>query len=238
MVMKSFGSIAELATAVATEIAQRANPELVLGVATGNTMLPIYQALAKFAPLEISAGFSLDEYVSLAPTDSRSFGFYVTEEIEKPLGLAPGTIRYPIGNTDPELEAKSFEEEIRANPIDLQILGVGRNGHIAFNEPGSDIDSVTRVVELDEQTRIDNGEDFDGLAPTHAITQGISTILRAKTILLIATGATKREPIAKLLAGEIDPEFPVTYLSQHQNLLVFVDAELAAGLNLEAVSSN
>lgn len=219
----------QLAELVASEIAAKissASHDFVLGVATGNTMIPLYQALSKYSPLAISRGFALDEYIGLESDDVRSFAHYVRHSIEMPLGLRPGTILVPGVTGDLVIAAADFEAEIIKTPIDIQILGVGRNGHIGFNEPGSDPGSKTRVVTLDRNTRIDNGADFSGLAPEQAITQGIGTISAARAIYLVATGANKAQAIGKLLHCEIDDLFPVTQLSNHPDLRVFIDHEL------------
>lgn len=231
--LEVFDNQQQLAELMSSEIAAKvssATDDFVLGVATGNTMIPLYQALSKYSPLAISRGFALDEYVGLEENDSRCFGHYVRHSIEMPLGLRPGTILVPRVTGDLVIAAADFEAEIMKTPIDIQILGVGRNGHIGFNEPGSDPESKTRVVELDTDTRIDNGADFAGLAPEQAITQGIGTILAARAIYLVATGASKAPAIRKLLAAEIDELFPVTQLANHPNLRVFIDHELQQSL--------
>ncbi len=208
----------------ASVMRQQSSSSSVYGFATGNTPLKIYDELRRGGPLEMAAAFALDEYLGLEPQDERSFNWYVRNRVEPALGLPTGSIRCPNGAAeDPELEASQFEANIKESPIDLQLLGTGRNGHIAFNEPGSEGDSLTRVVELHEITRVDNGSDFDGLAPEKAITQGIATILRAKKLLLVATGESKSEPIRKLLAGKVDTQWPLTHLVDHPNLVVLVD---------------
>lgn len=229
MKLEVFENPQQLAELVASEIAARvssASHNFVLGVATGNTMIPLYQALSKYSPLAISRGFALDEYIGLESDDVGSFAHYVRHSIELPLGIRPGTILVPEVTGDFISAAESFEAEIMKTPIDIQILGVGRNGHIGFNEPGSDAGSKTRVVTLSSDTRIDNGADFEGLAPQRAMTQGIATILAARAIYLVATGANKAQAIGKLLHCEIDDSFPVTQLSNHPDLRVFIDHEL------------
>lgn len=201
-----------------------ASPSTVFGFATGNTPLNIYKELSKAGQLQCAAAFSLDEYVGLNPGDSRSFAWYIRNRVEPALKMSPGFVNVPAGEAkDIDEECARFEGLIHSKPIDLQLLGTGRNGHIAFNEPGSRSDSITRKVELAESTRNDNGSDFEGLAPHWAITQGIATIMRAKRILVVATGVAKREPIAKLLAGQVDENWPITHLIDHPDLVVLVD---------------
>ena len=201
-----------------------ASQDAVFGFATGNTPLNIYAELQRSGPIQIGGAFSLDEYVGLNEDDERSFAWYVKNRIEPALGLPTGFISCPNGAAhDVSAEAARFEASIFQSPIDIQLLGTGRNGHVAFNEPGSSADSLTRIVDLDEITRIDNGADFGGLAPSQAITQGVGTILRAKKLLLVATGKGKAEPIRRLLAGEKDAQWPLTLLLDHPDLLVLVD---------------
>jgi glucosamine-6-phosphate deaminase len=219
-----FSNPEEVARAAADQFQLVSSANAVLGFATGNTPLGIYAELNKRSALECKAAFSLDEYVSLGADDNRSFAWYVRKRIEPALGFNPEFIQVPQGDApDPKSEANRFEALIKSQAIDLQLLGTGRNGHIAFNEPGSAKDSVTRVVTLDSSTRKDNGADFAGYAPEKAITQGVSTILRAKRILLVATGAGKKEALQQLLKGVENPNWPVTYLASHPDLVVLAD---------------
>lgn len=197
----------------------------VMGFATGSTPIDVYRGLADAGwDAQLSCAFALDEYLGFCEDNPASFAHYIRKHIEIPLGLKSGIVRVPNGCAkDPELECDLFEQEVRSKPMDLQILGVGRNGHIAFNEPGSAPDSLTRIVELSMETRQDNGADFNGLAPGKALTQGVGTILGAKKLLLIARGAAKAHSIKSLLGGEVVPTVPVTYLRDHPNLTVFVD---------------
>ena len=222
--LEVLGTAAEVAKTAAQEFLSVASPSAVFGFATGHTPLSIYKELSNHGALQCAAAFSLDEYVGLDAEDPRSFAWYIRNRVETALQLDAGFIHVPAGDAkDTYAECARFESLIRSNPIDLQLLGTGRNGHIAFNEPGSERDSVTRLVELDETTRSDNGSDFGGLAPQWAITQGVATILSAKKILLVATGAAKKEPLARLMAGEVDNDWPVTYLIGHPDLVVLAD---------------
>lgn len=208
----------------------------VLGVATGASPLPIYDELASFAGARARADLelvALDEYVGLAASDPRSFAAYVAERIAAPLGVPPERTHVPSGSgPDADAAADAFEATIRrVGPVDLQILGVGTNGHIGFNEPGSPRESLTRVVTLSERTRRDNAPYFPGVeVPTRAITQGIDTIMRAKRLVVIATGARKAEAVAALVSGVVTPELPVTFLSQHPDLTLVADAAAAGAL--------
>lgn len=222
--LEVLNSSAEVARLAAQEFLATASSKAVFGFATGKTPLNIYKELFKSGPLECAAAFSLDEYLGLRADDPRSFAWYIRNRVEPALRLPRGFIHVPAGDTlDADAESTRFENLIEANPIGLQLLGTGRNGHIAFNEPGSQPDSKTRVVDLDEITRTDNGADFGGLAPPKAITQGVRTILQSKKILLVATGAAKREALARLLSGHVDASWPITYLLGHPDLVVLAD---------------
>lgn len=196
-----------------------------MGFATGGTPVDIYKGLADAGwDAQLSSAFALDEYLGICADNPASFGYYVRKNIEIPLGLRPGLIRVPNGcSEDPNLECELFEQAIRKDPIDLQILGVGTNGHIAFNEPGAGPDSLTRVVDLSLSTRKDNGGDFNGLAPLKALTQGVGTILRAKKLLLIARGESKAQAMKELFNSKANTEFPVTFLREHPDLTVLAD---------------
>lgn len=204
----------------------------VLGVATGASPLPIYRSLAArgvgYPGVELVA---LDEYVGTGSDDPRSFSAYVAARIARPLQIPVERTHVPSGDgRDPDAAAAEFERLIeRIGPVDLQILGVGTNGHIGFNEPGSDRASVTRVVELSDRTRHDNAPYFAGGAvPARAITQGIDTIMRARSLVVIATGAAKAPVVAAMLAGVVTSDVPATFLTEHPDLTVVVDP-LAAG---------
>ena len=228
MELRIFSSAEEIASAAAGVFLEVSHPSAVFGFATGRTPRQTYQEIAKLGGLKCRAAFSLDEYVGVSADDERSFASYVRNNIELPLNLPKGFVRVPNGvAADPELEARQFESEIAESPIDLQILGTGRNGHIAFNEPGSAVDSLSRVVTLAPQTLDDNTADFGSRPPSQAITQGIATILRAKKILLIAKGAEKRQALEVLLSGEVSADWPISYLNLHDNVIVLAD-ELAA----------
>lgn len=230
MQLEIFDSEAEMVSAAVFEIRSRVKDGGSMGFATGRTPLAIYAELAEsgWCP-ELLSAFALDEYVGECGDSPNSFAHYVRTKIEKPLGLPRGFVRVPNGCAENlEQECMEFESAVTAADLDLQILGVGTNGHIAFNEPGSSWDSITRVVDLTEQTRADNSEDFDGVCPPRAITQGISTIMRAKHLLLIARGPSKRQALKHLIEGQVNDQIPVTHLLSHGSLKVLADKQAAA----------
>ncbi|GAB3273598.1 glucosamine-6-phosphate deaminase [Kineosporia babensis] len=208
-----------------------------LGVATGSSPLPLYRALAASRPEGLSeiAAFALDEYVGLDPQHPESYRQVVRREVTEPLGLDPHKVRVPDGAAEnPALAARMYEEQIAASGgIDLQILGIGGNGHIAFNEPGSERISLTRVVDLTPATRIDNSRFFDhpDEVPRQAITQGVATILRARRLLLVVHGPTKSGLLRRAFEGPVTPDFPASFLQSHPQVTVVADQVSAQGLS-------
>jgi glucosamine-6-phosphate deaminase len=216
-----------------------ADAEAVLGLATGSSPLGLYAELGRRVAtggLDTSRvrGFALDEYVGLAAGDPRSYAHYVHARITVPLGLDPRRVRVPVGvGADVEAACHEYEEAIaRAGGVDLQILGVGRNGHLGFNEPGAAFDSRTRIAPLSESTRRDNARFFDRLedVPTHCVTQGLGTIMQARSALLIATGPAKADAVAALVEGPVDTSCPASILQRHPRVTVICDR--AAGQRL------
>ena len=205
------------------------DPALVLGVATGGTPLPVYRELARagadFSRVRLVA---LDEYVGLPAGHSGSFAAYVGREIAGPLRIPPANVVLPRGR-GAGLESRLAE----LGGVDLQLLGIGRNGHLAFNEPGSALDSRTRVVALSATTRRDNAEPFGAEpVPTHAVTQGIGTILEARHLVLLATGEAKAAAVAAALTGPVTSECPASVLNRHPHVTVVLDAAAAGCLSL------
>lgn len=224
---------------VADEIAGliRRNPEVVLGFATGSTPLPVYEALVpRLAGLDVSRvrGFALDEYVGIAPGHPESYRAVIDREVVQPLGLDPALVRVPDGSLEGiEHAGADYEEAIRAaGGIELQILGIGTDGHIGFNEPGSSFASLTRVKTLTEQTREDNARFFDSVddVPTHCITQGLGTILRARHLVLLAFGEGKAEAVAGAVEGPLTASLPGSALQLHPHATVVVDEAAASRL--------
>lgn len=220
---------------VASEIAARVRSGFVLGVATGNTPLGVYAELARLVREEglSFAGvtvFALDEYVGLATDHPASFHAFVERHVVLPLGLDPAQVHVPRGDGAPERSAAEFEERLaRAGGVDLQLLGIGRNGHLAFNEPGSERDSRTRVVELARDTREANVADFPPgeAVPTHAVTQGIANLLEARQLRVLAFGAHKATIVARTLRDPIGSALPATFLREHGDAELVLDAEAA-----------
>ena len=226
---------------VSDEIARlvRTNPATVLGLATGSTPLAVYEALpARLAGLDVSRvrGFALDEYVGLDPAHPQSYRSVIAREVVQPLGLDPTRVHVPNGSPEGiEHAGENYERALAAaGGVDLQLLGIGTDGHIGFNEPGSSFASLTRVKTLTQQTRQDNARFFDSIddVPRHCITQGLGTILRARHLVLLAFGAGKAAAVAGAVEGPVTASLPGSALQLHPHASVLVDEEAASDLRL------
>jgi len=213
--------------------------DLVLGLATGDTPVWTYKELARLHQeegLDLSkvTTFNLDEYLGLAPLHKNSYNYFMWENLFKHINVSPHRIFVPQGNTnDPEQFSEWYEEQIRlAGGIDLQVLGIGSDGHIGFNEPGSSFASRTRVKGLYEQTIKDNARFFDKEedVPRFAITMGVGTILDAKKILLIANGEGKAGVCKEFIEGPVTSQITATALQLHSYAIVVLDAKAASKL--------
>ncbi len=213
----------------------RRRADAVLGLATGSTPLPVYEALAPHAALLTDVrGFALDEYVGLPAGHPESYRAVIDREVVAPLGLDPARIRVPGDDGAPlETAGERYEADLEAvGGIDLQLLGIGTTGHIGFNEPGSSFASFTRVKTLTERTRRDNARFFASPeeVPVHCITQGLGTILRARHLVLLAFGAAKAEAVAAAVEGPVTSSVPGSAIQLHPHVTVVVDEEAAASL--------
>ncbi len=221
----------ELGRALGHEFAElvKENPHAILGLATGSSPLETYQAIAEEAKAEgISfqdvQSFNLDEYLS-CPLEDQTYRYFMNENLFSKIDIQAKNTHFPsvseLGGYDKEIED--------AGGVDFQLLGIGRNGHIGFNEPGTDFHSLTHVVDLTDSTREANARFFHNdknLVPTQAVTMGIGTIKKSRRIALIANGVDKAEAIAKLYREEEDPSFPATALVHHPHFEVYVTAEV------------
>lgn len=215
----------------------KAAPAAVLGLATGSTMEPVYAQLLQHmqqAAIDVSqlTTFNLDEYIGLSADHPQSYNFYMYQHLFNHLNLPTHNVHLPDGLASHIEEAcQSYSAAIQAaGGLDLQLLGIGSNGHIGFNEPQTCFNSRTHVVELSAQTRIDNGRFFadPSQTPSHAITMGILDIMEAKEIILVATGPNKTQIMAQLYNSAIDEALPASALKQHPNLTIVLDREAAA----------
>ena len=232
-----------IARRIADVIVERraAGSHAVLGLATGSTPIGIYRDLARLhreEGLDFSdvVTFNLDEYYPMRPDSIHSYNRYMWENLFDEINVRPENVHLPRGDVSREMvaaETQAYEKAIRdSGGIDIQILGIGKTGHIGFNEPGSGIESRTRLIALDTVTRRDAAADFFGEdnVPTEAITMGVATIMEAREIALIATGEHKSEIILRAVEGEPDPDVAATYLQLHPNAVFYVDPAAAADL--------
>ena len=220
---------------------QRGASETVLGLATGSSPLPAYAELIRrhredglsFAG---ARAFLLDEYVGLPDEHEQSYHRFIRENFIDDIDLADEDVASPDGTAaDTHAEAVAYDRRIGdAGGVDVQILGIGSNGHIAFNEPGSSLGSRTRVVGLTRSTIADNSRYFSSRedVPVRALSQGLGTILEARRIVLTATGENKAAAIAQLVEGGISSRWPATVLQMHPEVVVVVDEAAASRLEL------
>lgn len=228
------------ADAIEALLAAREHP--VLGLATGSSPLAIYDELVRrYAEGRLTfanaRGFTLDEYVGLPTDHPERYGNVIDRVFVSRVDFAPGAVQGPDGGAaDIPAACAAYEEAIRAaGGVDLQILGIGTDGHIAFNEPGSSLASRTRIKTLTRQTRIDNARFFDDdvdAVPTHCLTQGLATIMEARHIVLVASGRSKAEAVHQLVEGSVSAMWPASVLQQHPHVTVLLDDAAARRLQL------
>ena len=226
--VNSYDEMSNVAAHIFTEQLQ-AKPASILGLATGGSPVGMYKELVKrqqagdISFKEVTT-FNLDEYVDLEQNSPASYWTFMHENLFNHVDINEEKIHLPNGKaTDLEAECVAYDAQIaEAGGIDLQLLGIGVNGHIGFNEPGTSFDSLTNIVELTESTRTENAIYFDNpeAVPTHAITMGIQSIMNARAIVLIAFGEKKLEAIEKLKGGEVTEAFPASRLLNHPNVTI------------------
>lgn len=240
VILQSSKQIGMLA-ADAIEALLRRKPNAVLGLATGSSPLPVYDELAarhQRDGLDFSQAhaFALDEYVGLEHGHPESYREVIRREFTSRVNIAESNVHTPDGAAeDLPAACSDYEEAIRAaGGVDLQILGVGTDGHIGFNEPGSSLASRTRIKTLIEQTRRDNARFFAGLSevPHHVVTQGLGTILEARHVVLIATGAQKSPAVRDFVEGPVSAICPASVLQFHPHATILLDEAAASSLKL------
>src|SRR5664280_3270484 len=234
----AIGSLA--ADAIGSLLARK--PDAVLGLATGSSPLAIYDELtARCADGAVTfaraKGFTLDEYVGLPADHPESYRNVITKEFVSRVDFAPGAVQGPDGLAqDIPAACAAYEDAIaQAGGVDLQILGIGTDGHVGFNEPGSSLASRPRIKTLTEQTRRDNARFFGGdinAVPHHCLTQGLATIMAARHIVLIATGRAKADAVHQLVEGPVSAMWPATILQMHPHVTVLIDNAAASRLQL------
>ncbi len=233
----------ELSVAAAGVVAGviRSKPDAVLGLATGSTPLGLYKELIRMHAeegLDFSAvtTFNLDEYVGLAGEHEQSYRHFMNENLFQHVNVPLERTHVPSGTAEDYcVHCRQYEQLIeQAGGIDVQVLGIGSDGHIAFNEPGTSLASRTRIKTLAEQTINDNARFFEKKedVPIYAVTMGVGTILEARKLILLATGADKADAVAACVEGPVSSMCTASALQLHPDAAVFVDRQAAAGLKM------
>lgn len=239
--IQSVTSVQAVAQTAAAAIADvlRKKPDAVLGLATGSTPVPTYAELVRLHREEgvrfaRATAFNLDEYRGLSGDHAQSYRYFMQHHLFDHVDIRPWNTHVLNGiAADAEAECRAFEMKIQASGgIDVWLIGIGRNGHIAFNEPGSAPDSRTRVIDLLEDTVAANSRFFDDLrdVPRQALTVGVGTICAARRVLLLATGKDKAQAIARAVRGTPDVSCPASFLQRHPDCTFVLDAGAASGL--------
>lgn len=219
-------------------------PESVLGLATGSTPLQMYKqliAVHETVGLDFSRArsFNLDEYIGLAPENPQSYHYFMQQNFFSRINIKPENIYIPNGMAeDIEAEGKYYDSLIdQMGGIDLQVLGIGQNAHIGFNEPDVKFEATTHKVKLDEETIQANARFFADAeeVPRYAISMGIKTIMLARKVILLANGRNKAEAVCKAVCGSVSPAAPASILQLHRDVTVIVDQEAAAKLPPEVL---
>jgi len=234
-----------MSAAAAEEIARivRAKPDAVLGLATGSTPLGLYAELIRMHTeqgLDFSkaTSFNLDEYVGLRPDHDQSYRYFMNDNLFKHINIPAERTHVPDGMADdPVAACAEYERRIAdAGGIDVQVLGIGSDGHIAFNEPGSSLASRTRVKTLAQQTIEDNARFFEKIedVPVYAITMGVGTILEARQLILLANKASKADPVAAAIEGPVTSMVTASALQLHPHVTAYLDNGAAGGLKMRA----
>jgi glucosamine-6-phosphate deaminase len=212
-------------------------PGAVLGLATGGTVIGTYERIIEDykknkTSYEHIHTVNLDEYIGVEPSNPNSYHYYMTDHLFSHINIDTKNVHIPSGLADDyEEECKKYEKTIEdLGGVDLQLLGIGVNGHIGFNEPGTSFHSVTHVEKLTESTRKANMRFFNSLdeVPTQAITMGISTIMKSKKILLLASGKKKATILSQLLNGDVDEQVPASILKTHPDVTIIADKDALA----------
>ena len=233
--VKNYEEMSDAAFQVMKEVVSK-NPNAILGLATGSTPIGLYERMitdhqqhhTSYAKCQ---SFNLDEYVGLPKEHAQSYWTFMQKHLFERIDIPKSQIHIPYGNSQKDCEA--YEQALNKVQVDIQVLGIGSNGHIGFNEPNTPFTQETHIINLTEKTRQDNARFFDGdieKVPTQAITMGIASIMKAKKILLLASGLNKADAIATMVYGTKDPICPATVLQDHSDVVIIVDDAAASKL--------
>ena len=238
IIVKDYNEASEVAFQHMVSVVKN-NSHAVLGLATGSTPIGLYQRMVADHVLNRTSyknvkTFNLDEYFGLSSEHEQSYYYFMNKHLFRGLDIDEENTHVPCGVGDIQKNCNDYNKMLEENPIDIQLLGLGGNGHIGFNEPFTPFDSVTHYVELEQRTREDNARlFFNGNldeVPTHAITMGISNIMAAKKVLLIACGENKADAVKALVEGKPTEEIPASAIKNHPNCIVIIDEAAASKL--------
>ena len=238
IITKDYDEMSQKAADIFIEFLKK-KPNAILGLATGSTPLGLYKKLIeKNKSNEISfkdvVTYNLDEYCDLPKDHEQSYYTFMNENLFKHIDIKKGNTHLPKGEGNSETNAKNYEEALRNSKIDIQLLGIGSNGHIGFNEPGTDFNIGVHEVQLTENTIKDNARFFENdisKVPKKAITMGVKNILDADTIVLVASGTNKANAIKSVMSGIVDKNVPASAINNHKGkVYIIVDKEAASKL--------
>ena len=237
IIADNYDQVSSEAFKIMRETVKKEHP--VLGLATGSSPVGLYKKMiadhnSNGTSYKNCITFNLDEYIGLPKDHEQSYWTFMHENLFNGLDIPEENIHIPSGSgEDPQKDCEEYEAELAKHVVDLQILGIGSDGHIAFNEPGAPFDSVTHIMELTEQTRRDNARFFDDditQVPTHSVTMGLASIMRAKKIIVIATGANKADAVWGMIKGPKTTDCPASILQDHEDVTVILDPAAASRL--------
>ena len=237
IVCENYDEVSKEAFKVMKTVLDKGNP--VLGLATGSSPVGLYKEMIRDhkengTSYKNILTWNLDEYVGIPRTHEQSYWTFMHENLFNFIDIPEENIHVPVGESeDEEAECVKYEESMKGHTVDIQVLGIGSDGHIAFNEPGTPFDSLTHLMDLTEQTRKDNARFFDNdinQVPKRSITMGLASIMRAKKIIVIATGENKAEAVYGMLKGPQTTDCPASILQDHPDVTVLLDKAAASKL--------
>ncbi|HHX76172.1 MAG TPA: glucosamine-6-phosphate deaminase [Acholeplasmataceae bacterium] len=212
-------------------------PNMTLGLATGTTPIPLYKNLIEaYQNKQVSfkdiTTFNLDEYIGLDKTHKASYAYFMRDQLFDHIDIKLENTFIPSGILEPQVAISEFQKALDAHQVDIQLLGLGSNGHIGFNEPGTPFNSTTHQTDLALSTIEDNSRMFESIedVPTQSITMGIQDIMRASKIILIATGEQKAEAVYGMICGPVDENLPASILQKHNDVVIYLDEAAASKL--------
>jgi glucosamine-6-phosphate deaminase len=239
IVCKNYDEVSKKASEIVINIIKKI-PDLKIGLATGSTPLGLYKYLIDAYNKDMITfknviSFNLDEYIGLEQFHPKSYYHFMHENLFKHIDINPINIHMP-GNDPRKLDeiTLAYNEKLKKNKLDLQILGIGTNGHIGFNEPGTPFDNETFIVTLDQKTRVDNSRFFNSIdeVPNYAITMGIKNIMFTKHIVLLASGKEKSDAVYKMIHGKVNTNLPASILQLHPNCTIILDEQAASLIHI------